>query len=788
MMRLIRWMFAATVFAGLALGCSREEPQQAVGAPQLKVMTFNIARSGAEASLSQVAAAIRTAGADVVGLQQADGSEARIADMLHWDYVDERLHVISRYPLFRAERDGVDFAYVEVAPGEVVAVANVQLPSDRYGPYAVRDGAEVEKVLQIEAETRMPVLAPVAAVLPALAEEKVPTFLIGHFNAPSHLDWTKAASKAVAATKYPLQWPESALLADKGFVDSYRALYPDPVAKPGITWTSGYPHPTPKEGETFDRIDFVYAIGPAKPIDSKMVGEDAKADLAVDPWPSDHRAVVSAFAIEPAPAPDLAIVEPSRVAFGDEFTVRVTMQKHKGAGISIFSADAGEGALAVTSQPLNGSDRLTAAFGTARLKPGRYFAAITDAAGKQLAKAEFQVTEPTAKPRVHVAKTGIYPGDPINVVWMAGSRELSGWIGIYKAGESNLASYLARVDTNGSGRGKIEFEAGSFTRPLAPGKYEVRLMRSDSFVELANAPFVVANPDARPEVSVDPARIRLGEPIAVSFKDAPGNHGDWIGLYKAGESDTHRYLTYLYTGNGAIAGKVTFDSKQHLSKLPPGEYEAKLLLDNGYKELASARFWITTTDGAPLVTLAKPRIKAGEPLEIRWTSAPERAWIGVYKADDPDLAHVLAAYRGVATDGEVIIKADDFKIALQPGDYKVRLTREDGSTELASAQFRVLDPNAGPQVTLAKTEFKSGEPLKVSWKESPGNKTDWIGIYKADASNTHSYIMWLYTEGAIDGEVTFTKPLPPGQYVARLLINNGYEEAASSTSFTVTAQ
>ena len=63
----------------------------------------------------------------------------------------------------------------------------------------------------------------------------------------------------------------------------------------------------------------------------------------------------------------------------------------------------------MTSQPLDGGDRLTAGFGTARLKPGRHIAAITDAAGKQLAKAEFWVTEPTAKPRVRVAKTGVFP-------------------------------------------------------------------------------------------------------------------------------------------------------------------------------------------------------------------------------------------------------------------------------------------------------------------------------------------------------------------------------------------
>ena len=248
-MRLIRWMFAGVVVAGMALGCSREEPQQASSTPQLKVMTFNVGRSGAQVSLTQVAAAIRTAGADVVGLQGADGNDRRIAEILGWDYVEERLHVISRFPLFHAEREGVAFAYVEVAPAQVIAVANTQLPSNSYGPYAVRDGAVAERVLEIEVATRMPAVAPVAAMLPTLAAENVPTFLVGDFNAPSHLDWTSAASKA-AATKYPLEWPESKLLADEGFTNSYRTVHPNPVTKPGVTWTSGYPHPAPAEGET----------------------------------------------------------------------------------------------------------------------------------------------------------------------------------------------------------------------------------------------------------------------------------------------------------------------------------------------------------------------------------------------------------------------------------------------------------------------------------------------------------------------------------------------------------
>jgi len=39
------------------------------------------------------------------------------------------------------------------------------------------------------------------------------------------------------------------------FRDSYREIHPDPVATPGITWTSGYPVPHRDPNETIDRID-----------------------------------------------------------------------------------------------------------------------------------------------------------------------------------------------------------------------------------------------------------------------------------------------------------------------------------------------------------------------------------------------------------------------------------------------------------------------------------------------------------------------------------------------------
>ncbi len=82
-----------------------------------------------------------------------------------------------------------------------------------------------------------------------------------------------------------MAWPVSEKLTDLGFRDSYREIHPDPVADPAFTQRSG------------ERIDYVYAGGPSKTLDSKLVGEPGgeNVDIEFAPWTSDHRAVLSSF-------------------------------------------------------------------------------------------------------------------------------------------------------------------------------------------------------------------------------------------------------------------------------------------------------------------------------------------------------------------------------------------------------------------------------------------------------------------------------------------------------------
>src|SRR6188474_149395 len=137
----------------------------------LKVMSFNIFYGGDELNLQtrqfckdpagcpetldQVAAAIRASGADVVGLQEPTMNTRTIAEKLGWNY-SERTSYMSRFPIIDPPGAKGLYVFVEPGPGRVVAVANVHLPSDPYGPYEARDGATRAQVLQLENDLRVP--------------------------------------------------------------------------------------------------------------------------------------------------------------------------------------------------------------------------------------------------------------------------------------------------------------------------------------------------------------------------------------------------------------------------------------------------------------------------------------------------------------------------------------------------------------------------------------------------------------------------------------------------------
>ena len=312
-----------TVLGAAAAGMALAGMRRARAATTLRVMSYNTYFAGGmlepPAPFERTIEAIRAAGADLVGLQEMraenpadNGATAigpsvapRIATALGWDLLEQDGHpdalwanaIVSRFPIRGATPGGLGAA-IEVE-GRTIHLYNIHLPDAPYQPYQLLNipygdhpfiTTEAEAV-RFAQEARGAGTRRLLEDLEAAAGSAA-VFVTGDFNEPSHRDWT---ARAAAAGRHPIavRWPTTLALEEAGFVDAYRAVHPDEIAKPAFTWT---PTTRPDDPEDHhDRIDFVFARGPGLVVtDAAIVGESSEvAEIVVDPWPSDHRAVVA---------------------------------------------------------------------------------------------------------------------------------------------------------------------------------------------------------------------------------------------------------------------------------------------------------------------------------------------------------------------------------------------------------------------------------------------------------------------------------------------------------------
>lgn len=288
----------------------------------LRVMSYNVWGGGANEAkgIEETVAAIRAAGADIVGVQEtrlepdpctptdcaATGPSVApaIAEALGWHVYDQTQQngalwanaILSRFPIGPATAN--DLGVPIDVNGTTVWLFNIHHDDEPYQPYQLL-GIEYGPApfIKTEAEAIRFAQATRGAAMDLLAQDMkaaegaAAIFVTGDFNEPSGLDWTDAA---VAAGQQPVavDWPTTRRLTDAGFIDAYRAVHPDPVAKPAFTWTPRYDEAAADDHP--DRIDFVLARGAGLSVtDAAIVGEDGpRSDIVVMPWPSDHRAVV----------------------------------------------------------------------------------------------------------------------------------------------------------------------------------------------------------------------------------------------------------------------------------------------------------------------------------------------------------------------------------------------------------------------------------------------------------------------------------------------------------------
>lgn len=301
-----RWAFVFAVCAVLAPGVASDGAQVST----LKVLSFNVwhADEGNAASVDKLREIILASGADIIGVQEMQNATgAAIASALGFHYRQQSsgdIQVMSRYPITASSAGNLG-VQIELSPGQNAWLFNAHLAAYPYQPYDLRDGELAMNEAAVIAAANSARGSGTTSYLNAMSSALAtgaPLFFVGDFNEPSHLDWTAAAA-AATARPYDLkvEYPTSKRIVDAGMTDSFRAVHPDEVAKPGYTWTPGYPYPTLDSDEVHDRIDVIYHRGRGvTAVAAATIGPqdgNPNTDIAIAGFNADHRAVLATYTL-----------------------------------------------------------------------------------------------------------------------------------------------------------------------------------------------------------------------------------------------------------------------------------------------------------------------------------------------------------------------------------------------------------------------------------------------------------------------------------------------------------
>lgn len=278
----------------------------------LKIMTMNTWHGGQSVynGIDKIVNAVKLSGADIVGFQEVPDPAKTIAERLGWYYYQSPYDgsIISKYPIveqFEVSGVGAPTVRIRLPYGQEVMVSSAHLDYREYGPYSAHFYSKtINEIIAQEERSRGVQTTSILNRLNKYLSSNMPVFLLGDFNAPSHLDWIESTKNV--HNGYVIEWPVSKKLEQAGMSDSYRVIHPDPVKSPGITWspvfTLTHPWDSNNPYEPQDRIDFIYSKGRAKVTDSKVfvVGEPKEyGQHKNNEWPSDHAAVISTFTVNP---------------------------------------------------------------------------------------------------------------------------------------------------------------------------------------------------------------------------------------------------------------------------------------------------------------------------------------------------------------------------------------------------------------------------------------------------------------------------------------------------------
>eukprot|EP01118_Nematostelium_gracile_P013362 TRINITY_DN502_c0_g1_i1.p1 TRINITY_DN502_c0_g1~~TRINITY_DN502_c0_g1_i1.p1 ORF type:complete len:669 (-),score=243.04 TRINITY_DN502_c0_g1_i1:82-2088(-) len=186
-------------------------------------------------------------------------------------------------------------------------------------------------------------------------------------------------------------------------------------------------------------------------------------------------------------------------------------------------------------------------------------------------------------------------------------------------------------------------------------------------------------------------------------------------------------------------------------------------------------------EGQFVVKLNTPEVAdIGNTIVVDWEmtigQSTPNDWIGFYAVDQPNKSYITYQWRGnvEGNKGSVSFVAPNYY-----GTFEFRYFVNKSYQHTAISNRIVVKP----RVELQATVDESKNTILVDWNQLTGNKYPraWIGFYSKSQENNKQFLTWEY---AAQPQVSFTKPVKPGQYEFRFFTNS-FEDVARSNTITV---
>ena len=336
------------------------------------------------------------------------------------------------------------------------------------------------------------------------------------------------------------------------------------------------------------------------------------------------------------------------------------------------------------------------------------------------------------------------------------------------------------------------------TNGVPNGSYYIRIRHRDSNVVWSPwssaVPFTISGSVAgTTSLSLDKAVYNAGNTINAAYKFGTGLATDWVGVYPKGITPNGNPTSTVWSYVNATAPNTLSSGTISLStsKLTAGsEYFAAFFTNNVYTEIAPiVPFYFGPT---PTISVSQAAYNVGDTVSISYSGAlaASKDWIGIYHVGD------TPGSTGSRVWSYVKSGVSSYTLTftgLPAGYYYAYYFVNDDYTAISNRVAFTVNPATGniATATVSNSSQAYGSSFNVTFGDGPGNLKDYIGIFNAQGtpggSGPYDKLQaYEYFQGAANGTVAFSTPLPAGNYKAALYINDSYTAASNQTYFSIT--